>query len=102
MLTGQTPFVSDEKNETLRMILKEEAIFPDYVAKSARDFISKLIKKYGKERPVMQEVGAHPWIMNNADRTSHFKKYWIDGRSAVVPKPLNWLLVTQIQILVWT
>ena len=78
MLTGRAPFNSNTNKETFRMIVKEEVIFPDYVSKSARHLISKLLKKNPEERLTMQEVGAHPWIIENADRTDEYKKYWVN------------------------
>ena len=65
--------------DALRMIFREEVIFPSYVSEGARHLIGLLLKKNPVERISMQEVAAHPWIIDNADRTDEYKKHWVHG-----------------------
>lgn len=75
-LTGAAPFQTKTDKETFHKIVKEEATFPDYMSKNARHLIRQSLKKNPEERISMQEVGSHPWIIQNANLADEYKKYW--------------------------
>ncbi|XP_029850947.2 aurora kinase A isoform X2 [Ixodes scapularis] len=68
-LVGKPPFECKTARETHRRICAADIKFPDFVCEPARDLITKLLKKVPKERASLDEVMAHPWVVDNADTT---------------------------------
>ena len=85
-IVGAPPFEADEIKETYRRIVHSKPSFPDYVSASARDLISKMLRKDPAKRIKLSKVKLHPWIrmhcaqalkkmnMSGASRTETVKK----------------------------
>ncbi|KAI3650666.1 hypothetical protein MP228_004147 [Amoeboaphelidium protococcarum] len=67
MLTGSPPFTSNNRKKTIDMILNKKLVLPSYLSSSARDLITKLLKKrptvrlgYGPEDA--DAIKKHQWF----------------------------------------
>lgn len=68
-LVGNPPFETKSTQTTYKRICTVDLHFPNHVCPPARDLIGKLLKKVPKERASLDEVLAHPWVVENADTT---------------------------------
>ncbi|TSK58007.1 Myosin light chain kinase family member 4 [Bagarius yarrelli] len=74
LLSGLSPFLGDDDNETLNNILEckwnfEEAEFAD-ISDEAKDFISRLLVKSKSWRMSASQSLKHPWL---SDRSLHYR-----------------------------
>jgi len=76
LLVGKPPFESENSQETYKKIVSSVCKFPEYVTPNARDLINKLLKKNPAERISLYDVKKHPWIVDNADMSQEYVKYW--------------------------
>ncbi|KFD57986.1 kinase domain protein [Trichuris suis] len=68
MLTGKPPFYCSDQRETCTRILKCTFKIPDEVSDEAKDLISKLLRLNPDERPSLEEVTKHPFILRHAPK----------------------------------
>lgn len=61
-IVGGPPFEADDIKETYRRIVHSQPNYPDYVSSSARDLISKMLRKNPAKRITLSEAKTHPWI----------------------------------------
>ncbi|XP_047007034.1 myosin light chain kinase family member 4 isoform X2 [Ictalurus punctatus] len=74
LLSGLSPFLGDDDNETLNNILEckwnfEEAEFAD-ISEEAKDFITRLLIKSKSWRMSASQSLKHPWL---SDRSLHYR-----------------------------
>lgn len=71
-LFGTPPFEAAGHSETYKRILKVDLRFPSHhqVSEGAKDLIEKLLIKDPKKRMSLENVFTHPWIVQNANRSS--------------------------------
>ncbi|XP_062898425.1 serine/threonine-protein kinase 17A [Mobula hypostoma] len=73
MLTGISPFLGDDKQETFLNISQINLSFTDedfeHVSKQAIDFIKSLLVKEPEERALAEECLEHPWMACECDET---------------------------------
>ncbi|XP_062858602.1 myosin light chain kinase family member 4 [Trichomycterus rosablanca] len=74
LLSGLSPFLGDDDNETLNNILEckwsfEEAEFTD-ISEEAKDFITRLLIKSKSWRMSASQSLKHPWL---SDRSLHYR-----------------------------
>ncbi|XP_055512757.1 serine/threonine-protein kinase 17A isoform X1 [Leucoraja erinacea] len=73
MLTGISPFLGDDKQETFLNISQINLSFTDedfeHVSKQAIDFIKSLLVKEPEERALAEECLEHPWMAHECDET---------------------------------
>merc|ERR1719468_1248406 len=59
-----------------KKIVYSSCKFPEFVTPKARDLINKLLQKSSSERITLHDVKRHPWIVENADMSEEYMKYW--------------------------
>lgn len=62
ILTGETPFVSDNQQELFNNIIHEEVEFTRYMHQQAAQLIKKLLNKDPTKRPTFKELKADPFF----------------------------------------
>jgi aurora kinase len=65
-LCGQPPFEAEGSGATYSRIKRVDLKFPDHVCDSARDLISRLLRRRPDERLPLAQVPDHPWILQFA------------------------------------
>ncbi|XP_065059552.1 calcium/calmodulin-dependent protein kinase type IV-like isoform X1 [Rhopilema esculentum] len=74
LLSGASPFLGDDDQETYKNISSCEYQFDDEyfdeITKNAKDFIEKLLVKNPKDRNTVQDSLNHPWIALEKDENS--------------------------------
>ncbi|XP_030880139.1 serine/threonine-protein kinase 17A isoform X2 [Leptonychotes weddellii] len=77
MLTGVSPFLGDNKQETFlnisRMSLSYSEEEFDVVSESAVDFIKTLLVKKPEDRATAEECLKHPWLTESSIQDPSFK-----------------------------
>jgi serine/threonine protein kinase len=76
LLVGKPPFESETQHDTYKRIVTSTCKFPSYVSPLAQDLILKLLKKTPSERISLYDVKKHAWIIQNADMSEEYMKYW--------------------------
>jgi len=64
-LVGKPPFETETSKDTYKRIEKVQFEFPDCISNSARDLISRLLKRDPNERMELEEVLEHSWIVSH-------------------------------------
>lgn len=64
-LVGKPPFETESIEETYSRIKRVDLRFPAFVSKSARSFISQLLRKDPASRMSLDACLQHPWILEN-------------------------------------
>ncbi len=66
LMCGCLPFDDENQKETIRQTINEPLLFDSscwsQVSKSAKDFITCLLKKDPTQRMTMKELFEHPWM----------------------------------------
>lgn len=62
ILTGETPFASDNQQELFNNIINEEVEFNKYMHRQAAQLIKKLLNKNPANRPTFEELKADPFF----------------------------------------
>nr|XP_006823011.1 PREDICTED: titin-like [Saccoglossus kowalevskii] len=77
LLSGLSPFLGDDDQETLRNVSKSEWDFDeeafDDISDEALDFIEKLLVKEKPQRMSVQEAIRHPWLKMQTDEDARRK-----------------------------
>lgn len=76
LLVGRPPFESENQQDTYKKIVRGKCNFPSHVSPMAQDLIVRLLQCQPKDRISLYDVKKHPWIMENADRSEEYMKYW--------------------------
>ncbi|GFY72574.1 ribosomal protein S6 kinase beta-1 [Trichonephila inaurata madagascariensis] len=69
MLTGNAPFCSENKQNLMKMILKQKVFYPRYISEDARDLMQKLMKRRVNKRlgsgpNDAEPIKKHPFFQN--------------------------------------
>ncbi|GET01953.1 aurora kinase A [Rhizophagus clarus] len=72
LLVGTPPFESIGFHPTIQRIVLDEVTIPDYVSREARDIIIMLLQKNPINRPSMEQVLNHPWILIVESKKNYF------------------------------
>jgi len=72
-LVGRPPFQFQTTPETFDKIKKCEFEIPEFLSAEAADLISSVLVQDPKLRPTIDQVLAHPWIVNNASDNISFE-----------------------------
>ena len=86
-IVGAPPFEADEIKETYRRIVHSKPSYPDYVSASARDLISKMLRKDPAKRIKLSKVKLHPWIRMHCSKA--LKKMNVSGAARTETKSLK-------------
>jgi len=84
MIVGKPPFDSPTQQDTIQLIKGNELSFPLNASSSARDLISRLIRRNPIERLPLTEVIRHSWIIDNADIKSIDENYEKINKSTLI------------------
>lgn len=70
MLTGEAPFMDNDRAVTRERIRKVDYNFPVYMGYSAKSFIKGILKHNRSKRYTCEELLAHPFITQNCNDTN--------------------------------
>ncbi|KAF9764806.1 Ribosomal protein S6 kinase beta-1 [Nosema granulosis] len=62
MLTGYTPFYSENREKIIYKVLNEEITFPPTIDETTKDLLLKMLDKDPKKRIVGEEIKQHPFF----------------------------------------
>merc|ERR1719481_631496 len=62
-LCGKPPFESETNQDTYKRIVNIDLRFPNHVSASARDLVSRLLRKNPDQRMDLEDVLKHAWIV---------------------------------------
>jgi len=62
-LCGKPPFESETNQDTYKRIVNIDLRFPNHVSASARDLVSRLLRKNPEQRIDLEDVLKHAWIV---------------------------------------
>ena len=71
-LAGTPPFVAKSYKETYERISRVDLKFPSFFSQDAKDLLKQLLERKASKRLPLNEVGKHPWIVNNATDASDY------------------------------
>uniref|UniRef100_A0A8C5KE23 Serine/threonine-protein kinase 17A n=1 Tax=Jaculus jaculus TaxID=51337 RepID=A0A8C5KE23_JACJA len=90
MLTGVSPFLGDNKQETFLNISQMNLSYSeeefDGVSESAIDFIKRLLLKKPEDRATAEECLKHPWLSGRGDQDPSCKKKGALAEVNTLPK----------------
>ena len=68
IVCGEVPFRGDSVAEVTRMIVEEEATFPDSASPELASLLAGLLRKDPDERFTMEQIVSHPWVTKGGDQ----------------------------------
>ena len=63
IVAGRLPFVSQNHQDLVNLILTKDPVFPKWFSANLRDLLSKMLEKDATKRISIAQIKGHPWMM---------------------------------------